>query len=491
MTPEQLKASILQYAMQGKLVPQNPEDEPASVLLEKIKAEKEQLIAEGKIKKEKALPEITEEEKPFDIPENWEWVRIGDLFQIKGGKRVPKGMSLIDEPTEHVYIRVTDMKNGTIDPSKIKYLPDDVYEKIKNYYVESNDLYITIAGTIGKIGKIPIEFNGSLLTENAVKLQNMFEINNDYLVYALQSEVVQTGFMSLVNKVAQPKLSIRSINSTLFPLPPLEEQQRIVEKIEELLPLIDQYGEAYKELEQLNAEFPKKMEQSLLQHAMEGKLVPQIASEEPASQLLKRIKAEKEHLIAEGKIKKEKALPAITEEEKPFDIPESWEWVRISEVTYITMGQAPKGDKVNEIAEGIEFHQGKSFFCEKYIGKSEKYTTEINKIVGPDTVVMSVRAPVGNVNLTNREIYIGRGLADIKPSIGVDLHYLYYLLITKKSYLDSKSTGSTFKAITGDVLKSMVIPIPPLEEQKRIVAAIEEGLSIIKSSLSNRTDESK
>ena len=236
--PETMKKSILQEAVQGKLVPQDPNDEPASLLLKKIAEEKKRLIKEGKIKKQKPLPEITEDEIPFDIPESWEWIRIGMVTDVKGGKRVPKGKSVIDSPTPHIYIRVTDMKNQTIVSDKLKYITEDVYQEIKQYTINKEDLYLTIAGTIGAVGVVPDMFDGMNLTENAVKLCNIL-IYKDYLLRVIQSPLVQAQFVDRTNKVAQPKLAIVRIESTLIPLPPLEEQKRIVEMIDKLLLFID------------------------------------------------------------------------------------------------------------------------------------------------------------------------------------------------------------------------------------------------------------
>ena len=236
--PETMKKSILQEAVQGKLVPQDPNDEPASLLLKKIAEEKKRLIKEGKIKKQKPLPEITEDEIPFDIPESWEWIRIGMVTDVKGGKRVPKGKSVIDSPTPHIYIRVTDMKNQTIVSDKLKYITEDVYQEIKQYTINKEDLYLTIAGTIGAVGVVTDMFDGMNLTENAVKLCNIL-IYKDYLLRVIQSPLVQAQFVDRTNKVAQPKLAIVRIESTLIPLPPLEEQKRIVEMIDKLLLFID------------------------------------------------------------------------------------------------------------------------------------------------------------------------------------------------------------------------------------------------------------
>lgn len=235
---DQLKQTILQLAVMGKLVPQNPNDEPASELLKKIAAEKAQLIKEGKIKKEKPLPEITDEEKPFELPRGWECVRLGKIATIKGGKRLPNGHSFSAEKTSHVYIRVTDMKNGTINDEGLVYIRPETHSLISQYVISSNDLYITIAGTIGAVGVVPQQLDGMNLTENAAKI--IFRgVEKYWLQKTLSSSYIQDQFTEKTNQLAQPKLALHRIESSIVFLPPLAEQHRIVTKVDELMALCD------------------------------------------------------------------------------------------------------------------------------------------------------------------------------------------------------------------------------------------------------------
>lgn len=237
----QLKQAILQEAIQGKLTQewreQNPNTEPASELLERIKAEKKQLINYKKIRKEKPLPSITEDETPFKIPENWTWCRLGQITTLKGGKRVSNGYKLLKYRTNHIYIRVTDMKNGTISENDIHYIDNDMYEKIKNYTISKNDLYITIAGTIGEVGVVPERFDNMNLTENAAKFVfNNSLINKYWLKYFLISNFCQKQFSKKTKKkTAQPKLALSRIKTSLLPIPPLDEQKAIVGKVKSLM----------------------------------------------------------------------------------------------------------------------------------------------------------------------------------------------------------------------------------------------------------------
>ena len=225
---------------------------------------------------------------------------------------------------------------------------------------------------------------------------------------------------------------------------------------------------------------PEQLKNSILQLAIQGKLVEQRKEEGTGEELFKEIQKEKKKLLEEGKIKKQKTLPEIREDEIPFDIPETWKWVRASDILYITMGQSPKGENINNNKLGYEFHQGKSNFSEMFLNKSKVFTTADNKVIEAPAIVMSVRAPVGDVNLVKNKIYIGRGLASFQIYTECDLLYIYYYFLTIKNSLERVSTGSTFKAINSEIVNKIIIPLPPLEEQKRIVEKIEEILPLVK-----------
>ena len=252
--PETLKKSILQEAVQGKLVPQDPSDEPAEALLERIRAEKQRLIKEGKIKKDKhesvifrrdnshyekldGVERCIDNELPFEIPENWCWCRLGTLVAVLGGKRISAGRKLTSDNTGHVYIRVSDMKDGGVNTDNLLYVPEDIYPSISKYIISSADVFITVAGTIGRVGKIPAELDGSNLTENADRLVFTI-IDQDWLILLLQSSLIQEQIIEATTKVGQPKLAIARIERLLVALPPVKEQHRIVQRIEELLPLV-------------------------------------------------------------------------------------------------------------------------------------------------------------------------------------------------------------------------------------------------------------
>ena len=252
--PEALKKSILQEAVQGKLVPQDTSDEPAEALLGRIRAEKQRLIKEGKIKKDKhesvifrrdnshyekldGVERCIDDELPFEIPENWRWCRLGTIAAVLGGKRIPAGRKLTEFNTGHVYIRVSDMTDGGVSTDRLLYVPEDIYPSISKYIINKADVFITVAGTIGRVGKIPDELDGANLTENADRLV-LAGVNQDWLIKVLQSGMIQEQIAQATTQVGQPKLAIARIERFLIPLPPLAEQHRIVQRIEELLPLV-------------------------------------------------------------------------------------------------------------------------------------------------------------------------------------------------------------------------------------------------------------
>ena len=236
-----LKQTLLQLAVMGKLVPQDANDEPASELLKRIQAEKVKLIAEGKIKKDKPLLAITDDEKLFSTPIGWTWVRLGTIVEIKGGKRVSNGYKLLTQPTPHIYIRVSDMRNGTIDDSDLHYIDNDMFKKISRYIITKDDIYMTIVGaTIGKCGLVPEKFDQMNLTENAARLIPTGCSEKLFLYKCLEGSICQNQFFDKTKQVGVQKMALNRLASTIVPLPPLAEQYRIVAKVDELMALCDQ-----------------------------------------------------------------------------------------------------------------------------------------------------------------------------------------------------------------------------------------------------------
>ena len=482
MTPEQLRASILQYAIQGKLVEQRPEEGTGEELYQQIQAEKQRLIQEKKIKKEKPLAEISEDEIPFDIPESWKWVRLGSVVSVYGGKRIPAGRKLTIEDTGYIYIRVSDMKDGYVSTENLQFVPQDIYPSISRYIIGKEDVFITVAGTIGRVGKIPPELDGANLTENADRLV-FSQLDQDWLIKCLQSSVVQSQIIDATTKVGQPKLAIVRIQNMMIPLPPLAEQKRIVAKIEELLPLVDRYAVAYAKLEQFNTKFPESMKKSILQYAIQGKLVEQRAEEGTGEELYQQIQAEKQRLIQEKKIKKEKPLAEISEDEIPFDIPESWKWVRLGDCTGYSQTKpkiAPKDITDDMWSLDLEDIQKESGEILTRITASERKITGDKVFFYKGQVLYSKLRPYLKKILVAPDN--GICTPELVPFNTYLIHANYIVYVLRSPHIDyvvnSVTYGVKMPRVGTETMVNLLIPLPPLAEQKRIVAKIEELLPL-------------
>ena len=311
MTPQELKNSILQIAIQGKLVPQRPEEGNAEDLYKQIQAEKQKLIKEGKIKKEKPLPPITDDEKPFEIPKSWKWVRLGEIFQHNTGKALNSSDKV---GIKKKYITTSNLYWNRFELENVRemYFSNNEIEK---YLVKKGDLLVCEGGDIGRAAIWNYDYE-ICLQNHIHRLRSYVKINTKYFYYIFY-------FYKNTNKIGGKGIAIKGLSSMalhilFIPLPPLAEQKRIVAKIEEFLPYVERYETAYNKLQQLNKHFPDDLQKSVLQLAIQGRLVPQHPEEGNAEDLYKQIQAEKQKLIKEGKIKKEKPLPPITDDESPL-----------------------------------------------------------------------------------------------------------------------------------------------------------------------------
>ena len=509
-----LRNKVLELAIQGKLVEQDPNDKSTSELLQDIQTEKKRLIKEKKIKKTKLLPEIKAGEVPFKIPESWEWVKFGGFAVISGGKRIPKGYTYSEQETEHVYIRVTDMKNGSIDLLNLKYINDEVFQQIKNYTIDADDLYITVAGTIGKVGTVPTEVAGMNLTENADKITSIM-VNQLFVKYALESQYVQKQISDSVNKMAQPKLSIQSIQQLVLPLPPVGEQKRIVTKIESLIAEIDHLEKYLERKERLEATLPQavvsainkcqneeelkaqlalviahftdvfktpeslqELRNVILKLGIQGKLVSQNPADEPAGELLRHIQVEKTLLIKEKKIKKEKDLPEIEDDEIPFEIPTSWEWVRLGSVIELISGRDLGPNEYNDKEDGLPYYTGASNFQK---GKLiENRWTKLPKVISLEgDLLITVKGTIGDMAFQKvDEAHIARQIMSLRNTYSINMRYLFHFMESYVHQLKAEAR-SMIPGISRDNLLLAVIPVPPVTEQHRIVDKIESLFAVI------------
>lgn len=478
MTPQELKNSILQLAIQGKLVEQRPEEGTAEELFAQIQEEKQRLIAEKKIKKEKPLPEITDDEKPFDIPQSWIWCRHNELFEIVGGSQPPKAK--FSNVLMAGYVRLYQIRDYGEKPVPV-YVP----EKLVSKFSEDGDILLARYGA--SLGKVFKAKKGAYNVAMA-KVEFLFEreyVFKDYAFYYYLAPLYQK-LVKNNSRSAQAGFNKDDLNNLLFPLPPLAEQKRIVAKIEELLPYIDRYEQAWSKLDQFNSRFPEDMKKSLLQYAIQGKLVEQRPEEGTAEELFAQIQEEKQRLIAEKKIKKEKPLPEITDDEKPFDIPESWRWVSVGSVcTNIQYGSSQKSATSGKIAvlRMGNIQDGK-LILDKLVYTSdeaeiEKYPLKYNDLLFNRT---NSKELVGKTAIYKGEIpaiYAGY-LVRITP-LYMNSDYLNYVMQSQFywSYCQSVRSDAIGQSnINAEKLKRFVFPLPPLAEQKRIVEKLEQLLPL-------------
>lgn len=464
MTAEQLRNSILQEAISGRLVPQDPNDEPASVLLQRIREEKAQLVKEGKLKKKDLLETpITEDEKPFEIPASWEWCRVQQVIKVKSGDGL-NVRSLNDKAQYPVY--GGNGINGTYH----------------QYNVEADTLVI---GRVGfYCGAVHKTYGKAWVTDNALIVSFVKTgIYVDFLKYVLTwLKIRRTS-----NSTAQPVVSGKGIYPLIFPLPPLAEQKRIVAKLEELLPIVEQYSKAQKELDELNATLPARLRQSILQEAISGRLIPQDENE-TADGL-------KEHLLQavnNSPFKKKWNSELIEDEELPFDIPDNWRWIRLGDIVYTLTGLSySKGDLEKKVSNPIRVLRGGNIQSGSWCTKDDDVMIapefvkkdiflKKNSFITPAVTSLEHLGKTALIREDHNDIVAGGFVLYLMPyddrNDGL-MEYLAYFF--QSAFYNSfcktitNKSGQAFWNISREKLLKLPIPLPPLAEQQRIVAKIE------------------
>ena len=516
MTAQQLKNSILQMAVQGKLVPQDPNDEPASVLLERIRAEKERLIKEKKIKREKNPSVIFKgadntpyekigdevrslaDEVPFDIPDSWEWVRHNDLFEISGGSQPPKS-KFISEARDG-YIRLYQIRDYGNNPVPV-YIPISAASKISH----KGDILLARYGA--SLGKVFWAEDGAynVAMARVIPLYETELISKEFLFLFYQSSLYQS-VIHANSRSAQAGFNKEDLSSLFFPLPPRSEQKRIVCAYEKLQPFLNAYDDAAHSLATMNKDFPEALKKSILQEAVQGKLVPQDPSDEPAEALLERIRAEKQRLIKEGKIKKDKHESVIfrrdnshyekrgseevcIDEEIPFEIPENWAWCRASSLGTMIRGRGIK--RTETVAQGCP--------CIRYGEIYTTYETSFDSAVSfvPETLdkdclhfssgdVVFTLTGENKVDIAKTVAFLGEGQIAAGGDLAFWTHHgmnpLYLVYYMASPYcIELKrrtATGDIIVHISTSKVGDFLVPIPPIKEQNRIVSAIEQLFAV-------------
>ena len=523
-----LRELILSLAVRGKLVPQDPGDEPASVLLQRIRAEKERLIAEGSIKRDKPLPPISEQEKPFDLPEGWEWVRLSDLTQKIGAGSTPLGGREVYVSTGIKFLRSQNVWNDGLRLDGVAYIKPETHAKMRSTVVISNDLLFNITGaSIGRCAVVPVDFDEANVSQHVTIVRTVFPALNAFLHKVLVSRHVQQAVMDVQVGVSREGLSIAKLGLFLTPLPPVEEQSRIVARVDELMRLCDTLeakgrleAEQHTRLldsvlgtltdsatpEELAANWQRVaehfdllldrpeavdvLEQTILQLAVRGLLVPQDPADEPASSLIQRVRQEKERLIAEGKAKLDKSVQLVAEDEQQPALPEGWSWTQLREIVVSSEAgwspsceETPRRDgrwgvlKVSAVSWGSFDSTANKELPLELDPRPELEVRDgdflLSRANTADLVARSVLvvAPPPMLMLSDKIIRL-------KLSPQVDARYinLFNNGDDARIYYAERASGtsSSMKNVSREVVLGLPVALPPLAEQARIVARVTE-----------------
>ena len=514
MNGKQLKNSILQWAIQGKLVPQDPNDEPASVLLDRIRQEKERLIKEKKIKRDKnasiiyrgednsyyekilATGEVKciDEEIPFEIPKGWEWCRLGEISTYAQTKRK---INASNADTQLWGLDLEDIEKGG-RLLNIKTVGERKAIGDKTIFNRGDILYSKLRPYLLKILVAP---EGGICTPEIIPFTCYGNICKDYIVSFLKSPYVDDYINSATFGVKMPRVSTETMTSLLVPLPPLSEQFRIDTKAKELMPYIDEYGKAQDKLNKLNEELSYTIRKSILQEAIQGKLVPQIAEEGTAQELLEQIKAEKQKLVKEGKLKKS-ALTTSTifrgddnkyyeqigenyndiTDEILFDLPYNWCWCRFSNIVSMTIGKTPaRGEQtywingkynwvsISDMVDGGTISTTKEKVSD--LAVKEIFSTPISE---KGSLLMSFKLSIGKTSILDIDAYHNEAIITIRPVIDKEYamrNYLFKVLPLIANLGESKDAIKG-KTLNSKSLANLLIPLPPLQEQQRIIEQV-------------------
>ena len=517
MNAQQLKNSILQMAVQGKLVPQDPNDEPASVLLEKIRAEKERLIKEGKIKKDKkasvifrgadnayyekvgdAEPVCIDDEIPFEIPESWAWARLSQLAHTIGGYSFK---SVEYQPDGIRIIRISDFDDNGLLNTDFKYYKQS--SDLSKYLLSSGDILMCMTGgTVGKTCILKAIQGKMYLNQRVACIRSISNrIIPDFLYFVMVSPAIREIIASSKTST-NDNISMETISSFLCPVPPLEEQKRIVDQINEISPNLKDYELKENQRIQLNIAFPDQLKKSILQEAVQGKLVPQDPNDEPASVLLERIRAEKERLIAEGKIKRDKheslifkrdnshyelrdGVEVCIDDEIPFEIPDSWEWIRLPTIASLCLGKMLDKQKNRGVScsylRNVNVRWG-AFDLSDLLNMKFEDPDDSRFLIEYNDLVMCEGGEPGRCAIWNSKqpIHFQKALHRIRFWSNINVQFFQYVFTyySQTHFFSNLFTGSTIKHLTGMALEKVLVPLPPMHEQKRVVLKLDAVLPL-------------
>ena len=526
---KKLRELILELAVRGKLVPQDPNDEPASVLLGKIAKEKIKLIKDGKLKKQEPLPEITDDEKAFELPMGWEWVRLGRVTEFVNGYTF-KSSDFSD--TGVGIVKIGDIQNGEITTASMSRVEENIVAGLDDSLkVNNGDMLIAMSGaTTGKLG-----FNRTnevfYINQRVGKIIP-YCLSSEYLYHPLTTKISENLAKSMGSAI--PNLSTAQIKDIVFALPPLTEQNRIVAKVDELMAMCDQleqqqtgsnaahqtlvetllatltsaanqdeFIEAWQRIADhfdillTTEQSINQLKQTILQLAVMGKLVRQDPNDEPASELMKKIAAEKAQLIKEGKLKKQEPLPEITEGERPYDIPPGWEWSRLSVLGHTQTGTTPSTTKSEYFGEGYPFIKPADITDKGVFYDGDKLTEAgiaAGRLIPTGSALMvCIGGSIGKVGYVDRAVSCNQQINTITPFGGIDATFIAYWMkapLIQQQVL-SLAPKTTLPILSKGKWELLLFPLPPLAEQHRIVAKVDELMAVCDSLKARINDTQK
>lgn len=534
---QELRDLILDMAVRGKLVPQDPNEEPATVLLEKIETDKKRLIKEGKIKKLKKFSPIKDDEIPYELPKEWEWVRINQIVELDDNsiRRGPFGSAIRKDmfvPKGPETFKVYEQQHAIKKDHNLGYyyITKDKFNKLKRFEIKTGDIIISCAGTIGETYLLPENIERGIINQALLKIRiNNIVMTNDYFLYLFKGFGKEKVNEDSKGSAMKNLVSVKYLKEKIvFPLPPLNEQKRIVNKIDDLMLLCDQLEASLEKKEQSKGLVSKSMlkiiqnskdqkdliigfkrlvnnfkevytnvdniqdlKNTILHLAVSGKLVPQKSDDESASELLKKIEVEKKRLIKEKKIRKSKKLPPIKEDEIPYDLPEGWEWVRIGDITHNFGNKKP--DKMFCYIDVSSINNQKGTISNEYqILEPKDAPSRARRIVKEGCVIYStVRPYLLNIAIVKNDFeyepIVSTAFGVLNPYLNIDNRYLYYFLRSPVfiSYVEAQMVGLAYPAINQTKLLNGLVPLPPIKEQKRIVKKVNDLMQLCEELESN------
>lgn len=448
----------------------------------------------GELSIEKRLEQsiVAKEEEPYKLPSNWVWTRLGDIVDVKGGKRIPKGEEFSKEKTKNIYLRVTDFKNRGIDFENLKFISDEIAGKINNYRISSKDIYLSIAGTIGKVGIIPQKIDNSFLTENACKLTNINNIDQKFLLNLLESSLIKKEIKTSITSSGQPKLAIFRIENFPIPLPPLEEQKRIVEKLDSLFEKIQKIKEIIEEVKEKTT----SRREAILSKAFSGELTEKWRDEnhtENARELLVKINDEKLKLWegeckkAEDEGRKKPAKPKlktidemlVEAEEEPYKLPNNWVWTKVGNITNYGEVKQIKAENIPDnswILELEDIEKETFKVLNKVLKKDRPNKSNKHIFFKGDILYSKLRPYLNKIVIAEDNGYATTEIIPFKGLANLNNKYIFYYFSFSKTLetISFLTHGMQMPRLGTDKAKNLLFPLPPLEEQKEIVRVLDK-----------------